>query len=213
MEAVARVVGALAVAFACGSVPFAVMVSRWFFHTDIREHGSGNPGATNVFRVLGPAAGASVFALDIAKGALGVALARLIVREWSGDARDWVLVAAALAAVAGHSFSPFIGFRGGKGVAAAAGAIGVLMPGAFLVLLATFVIVLWVGRMVSLGSITLACEVPFLMVLLYGDRTPVVLFGFVTGALVIWRHRANIKRILRGEEHKISFGAKREVTT
>lgn len=213
MDGALRIAASLLVAFACGSIPFAVIVSRLFFHTDIREHGSGNPGATNVLRVLGPAAGGAVFVLDIAKGALGVALARLIISGWTGDTRDWLLVGAAMAAIAGHSFSPFIGFKGGKGVATAAGAIGVLMPGAFFVLLVTFVLVLWVGRMVSLGSVVLACEVPVVMVLLYGDRTPLVLFGFIAGALVFWRHRANIRRIFRGEEHKISFTTKWEVTS
>ncbi|MGB4593311.1 MAG: glycerol-3-phosphate 1-O-acyltransferase PlsY [Coriobacteriia bacterium] len=212
MDGTLRIAASLVVAFACGSIPFAVIVSRLFFHTDIREHGSGNPGATNVLRILGPAAGGAVFVLDIAKGALGVALARLIIFGWSGDTRDWLLVGAAMAAIAGHSFSPFIGFKGGKGVATAAGAISVLMPGAFFVLLATFVLVVWVGRMVSLGSVVLACEIPVVMVLLYGDRTPLVLFGFATGALVFWRHRANIRRIFRGEEHKISFTTKWEVT-
>jgi len=197
----------------CGSIPFAVLVSRLFFHTDIREHGSGNPGATNTARILGPAAGVAVFVLDAAKGAVGVAIARLVVLGWTGDARDWVLVGAALAAMEGHSFSPFIGFRGGKGVATAAGAAVVLMPVACGISLLTFLAVLWVGRMVSLGSVVIACELPVLMVLLYGDRTPMVLFGFAAGAFVLWRHHDNIGRIFAGQEATISLGSWKRVSS
>lgn len=203
MSVAARIALAAAAGFAFGSIPFAVIVSRLFFRTDIRQHGSGNPGATNVFRTFGPPAGIAVLVLDAAKGAAAVATARWLLAGIAERPYDWSMVAASLAAIAGHSFSPFIGFRGGKGVATAAGAVAVLMPAGFAVLLATFVSVLVIGRMVSLGSVTLALEFPALVLLLYGDRTALVAFGFAAGALVLWRHRANIRRILRGEEPRI----------
>ncbi len=204
MDAAWRIAATLAAAFVAGSIPFAVIVSRVFFHSDIRDHGSGNPGATNVLRTFGPAAGFAVFMLDGLKGAAGVYIARMLAPAvWSADGRDWLLIAAAMAAIAGHSFSPFIGFRGGKGVATAAGAVGIMIPGAFLVLFVTFVVVLVITRMVSLGSIVLAIEFPLLAIILYGDRTPIILFGFTAGALILWRHHANLRRVFRGEEHKI----------
>lgn len=203
MDALARIAAVVVLGFAFGSLPFAVIVSRLFFRTDIREHGSGNPGATNVFRTFGPAAGTAVLVLDVAKGAAAVAVARVVLSGLAERPHDWGLVACALAAVAGHSFSPFIGFRGGKGVATAAGAVSVIMPVGALVLLATFLSVLAVGRMVSLASVVLSLEFPMLVVIMYGDRTALVLLGFATGALVFWRHHANIRRIMRGEEPRI----------
>lgn len=191
-------------AFLLGSIPFAVIVSRLFFKKDIRSFGSGNPGATNVLRTFGPVAGFATFALDILKGAAAVYIAqRLAPAAWSTDGMDWLMIATAMAAIAGHAFSPFIGFKGGKGVATAAGAIGVIMPAAFFVLLAMFLVIIAITRMVSLGSITIALELSVLCVLLYGDRTPIMLFGVLGGALVVWRHHANLRRIFRGEEHKI----------
>ncbi len=208
MGAVAEVAAAFVVAFLLGSIPFAVIVSRVFFKKDIRQFGSGNPGATNVLRTFGPAAGFATFAFDGLKGAAAVYITGLLMpRGWTGDTRDWLLIAAAMAAIAGHAFSPFIGFKGGKGVATAAGAIGVLMPVAFGVLLVMWITILLITRMVSLGSITIAIEFPVLCIVLYGDRTPIMLFGVLGGALVVWRHHANLRRIFRGEEHKIGSTA------
>lgn len=187
-----------------GSIPFAVMVSRLFFKEDIRTFGSGNPGATNVWRTFGAPAGLATFVLDILKGAAAVYLARVLSPvAWSGDARDWLLIAASMSAIAGHAFSPFIGFKGGKGVATAAGAIGVMIPVAFVVLLGMFLVIVLITRMVSLGSITIAIELPVLCAILYGDRTPLMIFGLLGGMLVVWRHHANLRRIFRGEEHTI----------
>lgn len=191
-------------AFCLGSIPFAVIVSRLFFHTDIRSFGSGNPGATNVLRTFGPPAGLATFALDILKGAAAVYLARWLgPAQWSVDGRDWLMIAAAIAAIAGHAFSPFIGFKGGKGVATAAGAIVVLAPVAFFVLFSMFLVIVLLTRMVSLGSIMIALELPVLCVVLYGDRTPIMIFGVLVGAIIVALHRSNLRRIFRGEEHKI----------
>jgi acyl phosphate:glycerol-3-phosphate acyltransferase len=128
--------------------------------------------------------------------------------------QDWVLIGASFAAVLGHTYSPYLRLAGGKGVATAAGALLILTPAAWPVLLLTFVVVIAIWRMVSLGSVAIAVEFPILVVAFYGDRPALVTFSFVAASLVIWRHRSNIARIVRGEEAKITFkkgaGADRE---
>jgi len=133
--------------------------------------------------------------------------------EITGDARDWVLVSVAMATVLGHSFSPYIRFRGGKGVATAAGTVAVMMPLAWPILFASFVGVVAVSRMVSLASIIIAVEFPLLTWLLYGDRPALVVFSVIAATLVIARHWANIGRIARGEESKISFSRRGEAVS
>lgn len=206
---IARIAAPLAVGYLVGGIPWALIVGRRFYGIDPREHGSGNLGATNVFRVLGFRAGLAVAALDIAKGALAVALAMLVFpAEITGNARDWLLISVAMAAVVGHSFSPYIRFRGGKGVATAAGAIAVMTPMAWPILFVTFVVVAAASRMVSLASIVVAFEFPLLTWLLYGNRPALVVFSVVAAGLVIIRHWSNMGRILRGEENKISWSQK-----
>jgi glycerol-3-phosphate acyltransferase PlsY len=206
MEPVLRAVGAALVAYLVGSIPWAVIVVKVFWKQDIRTLGSGNTGATNVLRVFGTPPGLAVLALDAAKGAAGVALAMLFVPStWAAGGLDWFGVIGALAAIAGHAFSPFIGFRGGKGVATAAGAIIMLAPRIVPVMLVVFVVVVAIWRYVSLGSIVLAVVFPGVSWLLYPDRYALLMFSAATGALLIWRHRSNIGRIRRGEEHKITF--------
>lgn len=192
------------VAYLLGAIPFALLVGRLFYKTDLRQEGSGNLGATNVFRVLGWKAGLAVAVLDVAKGSLAVAVAALVHPVSMGsEVHDWVLIAAALAAVLGHSYSPYIRFRGGKGVATAAGALLVITPLAWPILFGFFVLVIYLSRMVSLGSILTAAVFPLLTVLLYGDRAALVTMSFIAAALVIWRHRSNIVRIWRREETKL----------
>lgn len=194
------------VAYLAGSIPFAMIVVWLFWHQDIRTLGSGNTGATNVLRVFGTAPGVSVLLLDAAKGALGVLLALLLVPEaWGASGRDWFMVLGAMAAIAGHSFSPFIGFRGGKGVATAAGAIVVLAPKVVPVMLVIFLVVVAIWKYVSLGSVVIASLFPGVSFVLYPDRHALLAFSVVAAALVIWRHRSNIGRIRRGVESKITF--------
>lgn len=207
MEPVVRVIGAALVAYLMGSIPWAVIVVKLFWKQDIRTHGSGNTGATNVLRVFGTAPGLAVLALDAGKGALGVALAMLLVPPgWAADGLDWFGVIGALAAIAGHSFSPFIGFRGGKGVATATGAIIMLAPKIAPVMIVVFVLVVAIWKYVSLGSIVVVALFPGVSWLLYPDRRALLLFAFATAVLVIWQHRSNIGRIRRGEESRITFG-------
>lgn len=208
---IVRIAAPLAVGYLVGGIPWALIVGKRFFGVDPREHGSGNLGATNVFRTLGFRAGLSVFALDIAKGAAAVALAMLVCPpEVQAHARDWVLIGVAMAAVLGHSFSPYIRFKGGKGVATAAGTIAVMLPLTWPILFLSFVALVAAWRMVSLASILIAAAFPLLTWLLYPDRPVMLVFALVAATLVIFRHRSNIGRIVRGEESKISFSRRGE---
>lgn len=197
----------LVLGYLIGGIPFALIAGRAFYGIDLREHGSGNLGATNVLRVLGVRAALAVAALDVGKGAAAVAIAMLAApRALSGSGRDWVLVWVSVAAIAGHTFSPYIRFRGGKGVATAAGAIAVMMPIVWPVLFATFVAVIALTRIVSLASLVVAVEFVVLAWVVYHDRAPLVVFAVVAAALVVFQHRSNIARLVRGEERKISVG-------
>ncbi len=197
----------LAGSYLLGAIPWALVVGKRFFGIDPREHGSGNLGATNVFRVLGARAGAATLLLDAGKGALAVGLARLLVpqRTFGVTAADWVAVGAMTAAVLGHAYSPYIRFKGGKGVATSAGALCVLTPLAVLIELLLFIAVVLSSRMVALGSVVAAVVYPFLVLWLYPGNVPITVTVFALATLVIWRHRANIVRIVRGEENKLSL--------
>jgi acyl phosphate:glycerol-3-phosphate acyltransferase len=206
METALRVAIILVVAYLLGAIPFAVIVGRLFYQVDVRKHGSGNAGATNVMRVLGLKAGLAVLLLDGLKGVAAVLFAMLVHPEYlSATTADWVLIGASFAAVLGHSYSPYLGFAGGKGVATAAGALLVVMPAVWPILLVVFVVVVALARMVSLGSVVIAALFPVLVLVFYGDRLAFVTFSLVATSLVIWRHRSNIARIARGEEAKISL--------
>lgn len=208
MDLALRIVGAALAAYLIGAIPWAVIVVRVFWKQDIRALGSGNTGATNVLRVFGTAPGIAVLLLDALKGALGVWAATAIASPVAAaSTAEWFSVLGAMAAIAGHSFSLFIGFAGGKGVATAAGAISALAPRVVGVMALVFVIVVAIGKMVSLGSVTIAALFPVVSWWMYrnDEPTPLVVFAIVAAALVIWRHRGNIVRIARGEEAKITF--------
>jgi len=196
----------IVVGYFVGGIPFALIVGKLFYHCDPREHGSGNLGATNVLRVLGIRAGIVVFALDVTKGAAAVLATSLFAPPGiSSNARDLMMIAAALGAMLGHSYSPYIGFKGGKGVAVAGGALIVITPLACAVLFGSFLFVVVLTRIVSLSSVLIACEYPVLCLLYYRNRPVIVAFAFFAAALVVWRHRSNIGRIRRGEEAKIQL--------
>jgi glycerol-3-phosphate acyltransferase PlsY len=203
----ARIAGGLLGAYLLGGVPWALVIGQGIYQVDVRRAGSGNLGATNVMRVLGWKAALATFLLDVAKGALAVLLAAFLVSVamYGHQAHEWAMLLATLAAIAGHAFSPYIRFRGGKGVATAAGALLVLVPLAWLFLLVTWLAVVAVWRMVSLGSVVIAVEFPLLVAWLYPADWPLLGFAIAAGAFVIWRHSANIRRILAGQESTISF--------
>lgn len=207
MELVFRVALILIGSYLVGAVPFSLIVGKAFYKIDLRNEGSGNLGATNVYRVLGWKAGLSVALLDIAKGSAAVGLAALLTpAEFTSLERDWLLIVAAMAAVLGHSYSPYIRFRGGKGVATAAGALLFVTPLAWPFLFLTLVGISITTRYVSLGSIAAAVLYPVLCISFYRDRPAVVVAGFVIAAVVLWRHRSNMVRLYKGTESRLQFG-------
>lgn len=187
-------------AYLFGSVPFALIISRIFFGLDIREHGSGNVGATNVVRVLGRWPGIACFALDFLKGSLPVWLGLHLGFPW------WAILLLGVAAILGHSKSVFLGFTGGKSVATGAGVIVALAPWVGLSALLLWALVFGVSRIVSLGSIVAAASLPVWMVVFH-QPVPYVVFAVVIALYVIVRHRSNIERLLKGQEPRM--GAKK----
>lgn len=185
-----RALAVAALAYAVGSVPFSFLVARAFGVADVRRVGSGNVGATNVLRSAGKAAGLLALACDAGKGAAAVAIAGLL---FAG--REDLAALAAVGAVVGHMYPVWLRFEGGKGVATGLGAFGPLVPGAALWALAAFAAVAAVGRYVSLGSIAGALT---LAAVSYAHRgsAPVAWAAAATAALVLWRHRSNLRRIL-----------------
>lgn len=206
-SAVASLIGAYVLAYMLGGVPWALIIGKHYFGIDLRTVGSGNLGATNTFRVLGYRAGIATLLLDAAKGALAVAAAQLIVSPAvHGDlAYSWGRVGAMMAAALGHSYSPYIRLRGGKGVATSAGALFVLTPLAASIELAIFIAIVWLTRYVSLGSVVIALVYPVLVYLLYPGDVPLQVMIFVVAALIVVRHRSNLVRMLKGQESKIVF--------
>ena len=199
----------LLLAYLLGSIPFGYLVVKLRGGGDVRETGSGGTGATNVTRRAGKWAGLLTLALDALKGAAAVLIARLIFD--GSDGAGWWVAASAFAVVAGHVFPVWLGFRGGKGVATGLGAFLLLAPLALLSALPVFVIVVWVTRYVSLGSITAAALIP-LAVWILGSRSgadvnmiPTLAAAAAGGALIIFMHRANIRRLMRGEENKLKL--------
>ena len=196
----AWLLGSTLVGYLLGSLPFGYLVAR-AHGVDIFKAGSGNPGATNVKRVLGAKAGNTVFALDVLKGAAAAAWPLLpMVHE--ADERMMGL-AGVIGAVLGHSFSIFTKFKGGKGVATAAGGLVVLMPVSCAIGAAVWVLTFLVTRYVSLGSILAAVAVPAAS-WLRGNPLPLNIVASLVGLFVIVRHRENIRRLLNGTENKFA---------
>lgn len=191
----------LLVAYIMGSFPMGLWVGQVFFQKDIRNSGSGNIGATNAYRILGPFAGLAVFLGDFLKGAAPVIIMQSV--KASAELVPWLMVAAGMLAMVGHTFSVFLKFKGGKGVATAVGVITVLAPKVLLVLLLVWIVILAFTRYVSLSSITAAILFPIFTLLWQKQNTPTVIFSLLVAVLIIYKHRANIKRLIEGTELKI----------
>lgn len=195
-------VAAIAAAYFAGSFPTGLIVGRLFFGVDPREQGSKATGATNMLRTFGAKAAIPVAAIDIAKGALAVTLAAWIGAA-SGAPREALRVAGAVAAMVGHVFPVFAGFRGGKGVATAAGALIALAPIAAIFCAVGFLLVVGLTGIVSAASMTAAILLPIAIVLGAQGSPPnswLLGFGVAVAVFIVFTHRANIRRIFRGEE-------------
>ncbi len=198
----------LAASYLIGAIPTSYLVGKWFRGIDLREHGSRNLGATNLYRTLGWKYALPVGAFDVLKGTLPVLLFGP-----KAPAVPYFPIWCGVVAVIGHVFSVFVGFKGGKGVATAAGMIIGLAPLAFPVVLAVWVLVVWLTGYVSLGSIIAALSFPPADWLLHPARRSVltVTFDIALAAFIIWKHRQNIQRLLAGTENR--FGKRGSTKT
>ena len=197
-------------AYLTGAFPSAVWVGKTFYKIDVREFGSGNAGATNTFRVLGKKAGIPVLIMDIFKGWLSVNYISFLTNiPESAEAVFEIKLAFGIAAVIGHLFPIYTGFRGGKGIATLLGLLIGLHAVAALYSILVFVIVFITSKYVSLGSIIASTAFPILVILILGStNVSLNLFAFFVPILSLITHQKNIERLLRGEETKVKFGKK-----
>jgi glycerol-3-phosphate acyltransferase PlsY len=188
------------IAYLLGSIPSGYLAGRWLAGIDIREHGSGSTGATNVLRHVGKTPALIVFLVDVFKGSAAVLVAKQLL---GGDAHGW-LVAAGLLALAGHIWPIWLKGKGGKAVATGLGMLLGLLPAVGLASLGIFLLVLSFSRIVSLSSVVAALALPALIWIAgYSQTTAYMGLGVLAALLVVWRHRGNIKRLLAGTEPKI----------
>jgi len=194
-------------AYLLGSIPTSIWISRSFFNIDIRDYGSGNAGATNTFRVLGIKAGIVVFVVDILKGFLAVNLIYLT-DFYIPDSGDYINIQLLLgiAAMLGHIFPIYAGFRGGKGVATLFGVICAISFYPTLIMAGIFVLTLVITRYVSLSSMISGFSFPVLIIVIFKETTPsLVIFSLIMAVLMLFTHQKNIERLLNKEEKKADF--------
>lgn len=184
------------ISYLIGAIPFSLLIGKIFYKVDIREHGSGNVGTTNTFRILGKKAGVMVLVLDILKGALPVYIAMLM-------AVDMHIFIPGLISAIGHVYPVFLKFRGGKAVATGSGAVLAYNPIVFIILVSAFLITLKLSKYVSLSSIVAALT--FIGVSLLLQDPLIIAFAVILGVVIIIRHISNIKRIINGTESRITF--------
>ena len=183
-------------AYLLGSIPNGLIFGRLIWKKDLRQFGSHNIGATNAWRVLGKSAGLFIFALDFLKGALSVFLAQEILQE------PLLMILAGIFAILGHTFSLFLKFRGGKGVATGLGVIAMLMPEITVIVFLLWLAIVFVTRYVSLGSIVASVCVP-LLAIFFDEPTEFILFGAIAAVFITVRHKENISRLANGTENKV----------
>lgn len=183
------------ISYLIGSISFAYFICRKFYSIDIRQYGSGNPGSTNVLRVLGKKPALIVFTADLLKGFTMVSLGRFL----GGES---LALLSAIAVVIGHDWSAFLSFKGGKGIATSFGVIIGISPKIGLILFIIGISIMYTSRYVSLGSISAAVLLPILLTVL---KYPVkhITAGLILGLIAVYRHRDNIKRLLLGKENKL----------
>ncbi|HPV14884.1 MAG TPA: glycerol-3-phosphate 1-O-acyltransferase PlsY [Candidatus Cloacimonadota bacterium] len=196
----------IAIAYLIGSIPFGWLMGKLFFGQDIRQSGSGNIGATNALRRFGTKAGVIVLLLDLGKGLLVMGLARKYLMPQS---LEYTLAAAFV--ILGHIYPIWLNFKGGKGVATAAGAFIMIAPLPLVIALLAFIITVFISRYVSLGSLIAALTLLISMGVYHFCKpmhySMLILVALLVG-LVVYKHKENIKRLVRGEENRISFSKK-----
>ncbi len=191
-------------AYLLGSIPTAVWIGKAMYNIDVREFGSGNAGATNTFRVLGKKAGIPVLVIDILKGSLAVALAYMSGFEVQSPEFINLELGLGVAALMGHIFPVFAGFRGGKGVATILGIVICIVPVSCALSLCVFLVVLFSTRIVSLSSMIGGVTFPIFLNLVMGNSNPILtVFSIVVATLLIITHRKNILRLLKKQESKV----------
>lgn len=195
-------------AYLLGSIPTAVWVSQKVYGLDIREHGSGNAGATNTFRVLGKKAGIAVMLVDMLKGLAAVQLSRLSGLDWGSVQIVNLQIGLGLCAVIGHIFPIWAGFRGGKGIATLFGMILAIHPVVAVSLVGVFLFMLFITRYVSLSSMAASVAFPVLILFIFKEQAPEMsykLFAIATACMVVLTHHKNISRLLAGNESKVKL--------
>ena len=200
------------VAYLLGSIPTSVWISRAFFDIDIREHGSGNAGATNTFRVLGVKAGLVVFAVDILKGFAAVNLIHFT-NYYIPHSGDYINIQLLLgiAAMLGHIFPVYVGFKGGKGVATLFGVICAISLYPTLIMAGIFFTTLIITRYVSVSSMVSGLSFPVLIITVFKETTPsLVIFSLIMAILMLFTHQKNIERLLKKEEKKANLKIKKK---
>ncbi len=209
---IAGIVLCMVIPYLFGSLNFAIIISKLFYHDDIRKYGSGNAGTTNMLRTYGKLPAAATLLLDMSKGAISVLIGFLILGNGASGATEEMMwgtmggtYLAGLFAVLGHMFPCFYKFKGGKGVATTAVVILCTNPIVFVLLLAIFLIIVIGTKMISLGSVMCMLFYPILLNRFSPECPEGILISFLIAALVIFMHRSNIKRIWEGKESKISF--------
>ncbi len=197
----------LVLAYLIGSIPSSIWIGRYFYNIDIREHGSRNAGSTNAMRILGWKPGLIILIFDIFKGWLAVNLIHLTsyyIPE-TGDFINFQLLLG-MAAIAGHIFPVYVGFRGGKGIATLLGFVLAIDPFTTLICIGVFIITLLVTKYVSLSSMIAGFSFPVVVIFVFKTTTPsLVIFSLIISVLLLFTHQKNIERLLRKEENKALF--------
>ena len=190
-------------AYLLGSIPTAVWVGKRFYNIDVRDHGSGNAGATNVFRVLGKKAGIPVLLIDVIKGFLAVSLARFSQYSFGSTQFINLQLVLGVSSLVGHIFPVFASFKGGKGIATLLGIIIAVYPYAAFISILVFIVVFLISGYVSLGSMTAAVAFPIIVVYVLKISIPsLVIFSVLIAIMVLLTHKKNIGRLIRNEEPK-----------
>ncbi|MFB5763105.1 glycerol-3-phosphate 1-O-acyltransferase PlsY [Paenibacillus medicaginis] len=190
-------IAAVVVSYLLGSVSFSVLIGRFLKGVDVRQHGSGNAGATNTLRVLGKGPAIMVLLLDVCKGIAAVWLG-----YWLGGGSQWTAALSGIAAIAGHNWPLYFHFRGGKGIATAIGVLATLCFFPALIAGVIAILSIVITRYVSLGSLIFVILTPW-MILVMGYSWPLFWSSLIICVFAVWRHRTNIRKLLQGKENRL----------